>query len=117
MTSKVTSNKAASNKVTNKAVFDRIASFLDEYAPHSDHPFIKVDYKAWTRHVYDDLSCLKRKNLPDDDGDLSYFIRQIVINIIFVMTSEVIDGTSAYQDLQDVDEEIFDEMREIYDLI
>lgn len=101
----------------NTKINKRITLFLEDYAPHSSHPFIKVDYNAWARHVYDELVTLKRTLQPWHD--LPYCLGEIIINIVFAMTSEVVDGTSAYQDMQDsaTEGQIYTDMHEIYNLV
>jgi len=100
----------------NSEVRKRINSFLYDYAPQSDHPFIRVDYEAWAQHVYDQLVKVKRTNVTND---LPFHIREIIINTVFAMTSEAVDGTSEYQAMQDrvANGKVLTDMHKIYKLL
>ena len=100
----------------NSAIHDRIVRFLEDYAPSSSVPFIKVDYDAWAQHVYDELKSVK---CSEKREDLWFELRCILNNIVFIMTSDLVDGTSQYQMIQDDvgESEAFGELNEIYDLL
>lgn len=98
----------------NTKINKRITLFLEDYAPHSSYPFIKVDYNAWAQHVYDELVTLKRTLTTPDD--LPYCLVEIITNIVFIMTSDAVDGTSDYQCMQEsvTEGQIYTDMHETF---
>jgi hypothetical protein len=92
---------------------DDLLRFMDDYAPHSSYPYFRINYVAWAQDVYREL-----QNLKENPVDVDFKLREILVNILFQGTSEAVDGTGVYQDLQDAGiAATMKQFREIYESV